>query len=274
MGNEHAYQFIIGNTKVPLFYMPFENPNVMDVTHKKEYNRTQTIGGQVFEHWGEQPRNLSISMRIRKNSYAGNLVGIYDDKRYDLEDPMVCTELEVMKLIYNMDRRKLRWNIGDLKILGGAGLGSSVNSATSVLNVATGSVGNIIAGDKNVNRSSFQFTSTSDIVSGTAKNSPAKGTNFLNKISDTIIVYKAEIYSGFFTDFKVTEDGSFPFVNVVTFNFLVTSTIRDLIYESVASSAAGRTIMAVAGAATAATALAYAVDSATAGTQSLIDGFL
>ena len=99
MGGEHAYQFIIGNTKIPLFYMPYENPNIMELTDKKEFQRTQTIGGQAFEHWGDQPQTMHISMRIRKNSYAGNIIGLYNEKRYDLEDPMICTELEMMKMM-------------------------------------------------------------------------------------------------------------------------------------------------------------------------------
>lgn len=274
MGNEHAYQFIIGNTKVPLFYMPFENPNVMDITNKKEFQRTQTIGGQVFEHWGSQPRTMNITMRIRKNSYAGNLIGVYDGKRYDLEDPMICTELELLQMIYNLDRRKLRWTIKD-GITGALSKNkdASTPASSSVLNIATGSVGNMITSGANINNASFTFSRASDIVSGTAATTK-DNTSWLNRLSDTIIIFKAEIYSGFFTDFKVTEDGSFPFVNNVSFNFLVTHTLRDSLYESVANTPVGRTIIAVAGAATAVTAMGYAVDSVTAGTQSLIDGFL
>lgn len=275
MGGEHAYQFIIGNTKAPLFYMPFENPNVMDISDKKEYQRTQTIGGQVFEHWGEQPAVMNITMRIRKNSYAGNLVGIYKDQRYDLEDPMICTELEVMQMIYHLDRRPLRWTISDgIKSTVNKIKGKSETPTKSILSVSTGAVGNIVKGGVNLNSSSLLFNSSSDIVSGTARTSQEQGTDFLNKISDTIIFFKNEIYSGFFTDFKVTEDGSFPFVNVVSFNFTVTSRLRDYLYESIANTPVGRTILAVAGTATAATALGYAVDSATKGVQTIVDGFL
>lgn len=275
MGGEHAYQFIIGNTKAPLFYMPFENPNVLDVSDKKEFQRTQTIGGQVFEHWGEQPATLNITMRIRKNSFAGNMVGIYKEQRYDLEDPMICTELEVMQMIYHLDRRPLKWTIYD----GAKGLvnklkGNAQPKEQSLLSVSTGSVGNIVTGGININSSVLTFNSVSDIATGTASTSQSQGTEFLNKISDTIIFFKNEIYSGFFTDFKVTEDGSFPFVNVVSFNFLVTSRLRDYLYESLANTSIGRTILAVAGATTAATALGYAVDSATTGVQSIVDGLL
>lgn len=274
MGNEHAYQFIIGNVKVPLFYMPYENPNVMDITNKKEFQRTQTIGGQVFEHWGQQPRNMRITMRVRKNGNAGNLVGIYQDKKYDLEDPMVCTELEVLQMIYNLDRRKLRWTTGDF--INDKFGGKTGSAASSVLNVGTGSVGNIITENVNINDSSFQFNSVGDMVSGTAATSKDGNVvgKFINGLSDTIIIFKAEIYSGFFTDMQVTEDASFPFVYNVTFNFLVTQTLRDSLYSSIAETAVGRTIGAVAGTATLVTALGYATDSLTNGMQSLVDGFL
>lgn len=275
MGNEHAYQFIIGNTKLPFFYMPYENPNIMEITNKKEYNRTQTIGGQAFEHWGEQPALMHVSMRIRKNSYSGNIVGLYNDKKYDLEDPMFCTELEVMQMMYKMDRRKMRWNIGDATRLGGQGLNSkSVGGQSSVLSVATGAVGNVITAGKTLNKSSFTFTKTSDILSGTAATSQEKGTNFLNSISDTIIIFKNEIYSGFFTNFKVTEDGSFPFCNVVVFDFTITSTLRDSMYEGLANGSVGRSVIAGLGLVTTATAATYIVDSLSAGGQSIIDGII
>lgn len=275
MGNEHAYQFIIGNTKLPFFYMPYENPNIMEITNKKEYNRTQTIGGQAFEHWGEQPALMHVSMRIRKNSYSGNIIGLYNDKKYDLEDPMFCTELEVMQMMYKMDRRKLRWNIGDASWLGGSGISNKTSGMkSSVLSVATGAVGNVITPAKTLNTSSFTFTKESDILSGTAATSQEKGTNFLNNLSDTIIIFKNEIYSGFFTNFKVTEDGSFPFVNVVTFDFTITHTLRDSMYEGLANGSVGRHILAGLGLVTTATAAGYAIDSITSGAQSIVDGII
>ena len=275
MGNEHAYQFIIGNTKLPFFYMPYENPNIMELSHKKEYNRTQTIGGQAFEHWGEQPTAMHVSMRIRKNSYSGNIVGLYNDKKYDLEDPMFCTELEVMQMMYKMDRRKLRWNIGDAKLFGGQGLGAKNSGGTSsVLSVATGAVGNVVTPGKTLNTSSFTFTKESDIISGTASTSQEKSLNWMNSLSDTLIIFKNEIYSGFFTNFKVTEDGSFPFCNVVVFDFIITHTLRDSMYEGLANGSVGRNVIAGLGLVTTATAAAYVTDSLSAGAQSIVDGII
>lgn len=276
MGGEHAYQFIIGNTKLPLFYMPFENPNVMRLTDKKEFDRTQTIGGQVFEHWGEQPQVMHVSMRIRKNSSAGNIIGIYNEKKYDLEDPMVCTELEMMKLMYHMDRRKLKWSAGDIinKKFGG---GDTKESATSILSVATGGLGSIASTSVSkggiIDASAyFNLTDTTGVASGKSITNGTKIGNWLNKISDTVIIYKFNIYSGFFMNFEVTEDGEQPFFNVVTFDFLVTRKLSDSIYSAMADTSVGRTAIAAVGAATTVSALGYTIDSITTGAQSLIDG--
>lgn len=276
MGGEHAYQFIIGNTKIPLFYMPYENPNIMELTDKKEFQRTQTIGGQAFEHWGDQPQTMHVSMRIRKNSYAGNIIGVYNEKRYDLEDPMICTELEMMKMMYYLDRRKMRWTIGDQ--IGKIGNSSSSGSSVSLCSVATGKIGSIATGAISkgnvINTSSLNITDSSNLLSGKAKQNGNAVGNWLNGLSDTIIVYKSNVYSGFFTNFKVTEDGSFPFVNVVTFDFMVTGTTGDMIYDQITDSAMGRVIAAGVGAVTTATAAGYFVDSISTGVQSLFDGFI
>lgn len=261
---EHAYQFIIGNVKIPLFYMPNQNPNVMEITDTKEYKRTQTIGGQAFEHWGEQPATLHISMRIRKNSYAGNLVGMYNEKKYDLEDPMICTELEALKAIYHFDRRPIKWNI----VEGVSNLLPSKKNeevtGLSVVSVSSGSTGNILSQDKQ-----FKVQSNSGILSGKKKDSGNSIIETLNKISDTIIIYKAEIYSGFFKNFKIIDDAKTPFFNTVTFDFIVTSRIADYAYEFLANSSVGRTIFAVAGVASTASALTQFGESLGEGIDSL-----
>lgn len=282
MGGEHAYQFIIGNTKVPLFYMPFQNPNIMELTHKKEFNRTQTIGGQAFEHWGEQPTVMHVSMRIRKNSNAGNIIGIYNEKKYDLEDPMVCTELEMMKLMYHLDRRKLKYTAGDVlsdKVKFGKDLLLHSNTkSTSVLSVATGKVGSIVT--SSVSKGSIiktadftELSNNSSLFSNKAAESTNAVTEYLNKISDTVIIFKENIYSGFFTDFKVTEDAqNAPFFNTVTFDFLVTNTFWDTVYNSIADTTIGRTLSTVVGVASTVSSVGYATDSLSTGLDSLTKG--
>lgn len=277
-GGEHAYQFIIGNTKVPLFYMPSQNPNSMNITNKKEFNRTQTIGGQAFEHWGEQPAIMDVTMRIRKNSYAGNIVGIYKENKYDLEDPMICTELEIMSAIYHLDRHPIKGTFGDLlnkaPIIGKKSSPVSVqktNIKNSVVNVTTSSGGSIIGSGKDIllKNATFTMSDSASVLPGTALTDEVSIGDRLNKVSDTIIFYKNELYSGFFQDFKVEEDGEHPFFNKVTFNFIITSTLRDYLYDVLTSNQVGRVILGTIGTASAATASAYLVDSLTKGADSL-----
>jgi len=277
-GGEHAYQFIIGNTKVPLFYMPSQNPNSMNITNKKEFNRTQTIGGQAFEHWGEQPAIMDVTMRIRKNSFAGNIVGIYKENKYDLEDPMICTELEIMEAIYHLDRHPIKGTFGDLlnkaPVIGKKSSPVSVqktNIKNSVVNVTTSSGGSIIGSGKDIllKNATFTMSDSASVLPGTALTDKVSIGDRLNKVSDTIIFYKNELYSGFFQDFKVEEDGEHPFFNKVTFNFIITSTLRDYLYDVLTSNQVGRVILGAIGTASAVTASGYLIDSLTKGADSL-----
>lgn len=277
MGGEHTYQFIIGNTKIPLFYMPFENPNIMRLSDKKEYDRTQTIGGQVFEHWGEQPQVMHIEMKIRKNSSAGNLIGVYDDKRYDLEDPMVCTELELLKMLYHLDRRKLKYNFSDVLKKPLHPYSGKTNGKTSLLSLSTGSMGAIatssISKGNIINSADFyNITSASNITPGKSSGVWSKVTDYIGRLSDTIIIYKLNIYSGFFMNLEITDSGEMPFINDVSFDFLVTKKMSDSVYNLIADSTLGRGISSVLGASTAITAFGYLTDSLSSGTQSLVDG--
>lgn len=56
-----------------------------------------------------------------------------------------------------------------------------------------------------------------------------KSTKISSFISDTIIYYKAAIYTGFFTSLNIVEDGEQPFYNKYNFEFLVTATSGDYI---------------------------------------------
>lgn len=269
MGGEHAYPFIIGNVKVPLFYVPSQNPNVMTITDTKEFNRTQTIGGQAFEHWGEQPATMSISMRIVKNSYGGNLIGIYNDKKYGLEDPMICTELELLKAIYHMDRRRLSSTYGDMlsslyNKVTGSGNSSTSSNSQGIVSVPTGLSGNI------VKSGGVKIIEPASAIPGT-KSEPSQ--NFLNTVSDTIIFYKLELYSGFFKNLKIDEDGSNPFFNSVTFDFIITNRLSEQLYNFFATNKIGRGISAAVGTAQAITTIGYIVDSLSNGVSSL-KGFI
>ena len=102
---EHRYQFIIGNTKIPLFFAPSQNPNQFVIKKKKAWNRTQTIGGYTYEHWGKEPAIMKVRMLIRKDDFVGNFLG--RTSVLDLKDPLITTELKILNTLYELDRRKL-----------------------------------------------------------------------------------------------------------------------------------------------------------------------
>lgn len=64
------------------------------------------------------------------------------------------------------------------------------------------------------------------------KFAPTSVNEFLNGLSDTIIQYKLDIYSGFFTEFEYTEDSENPYYNYYRFQFFITSSLEDLIRDS------------------------------------------
>lgn len=250
MNGEHAYPFIIGNLRIPLFYIPRENPNNIKIIDKKEFNRQQTIRGQAFEHWGEQPATLRVSMRIMKGSQLGSLLGIYNETRYHFEDPMFCTELEVLQTLYHMDQRKLQ-NL-DYSSYFTQNESEKVDTKPK-LDISVGNLG------------SLKFSK--DNTKPKKQDSPIDFIKMLQeKFSSTIIYYKSEIYGGFFQSLEVGEDGKDPYFHIVTFDFVVTSRVRDYMYDAIDGNV-GRIV----GTATTLTALGYIVDSLGSGLNQVID---
>lgn len=251
MNGEQAYPFIIGNLKIPLFYIPRENPNSFRITDKKEYNRQQTIRGQAFEHWGDQPASLKITLRIMKGSQLGSLLGIYNEKRYHFEDPMFCTELEVLQAIYHMDQKKL-YNLNYSSYY--TQKETEKADKKPKLDISVGQLG------------SLKLT-TDTPVSSKKSDSPIDFLKTLQeKFSSTIIYYKSEIYGGFFTSLDVSEDGKDPYFHLVSFDFTVTARLRDYMYDAMDSNV-GRLV----GTGTTLTALGYIVDSLGSGLNQTID---
>ena len=54
--------FIVNET-LPLVIRMSPNPNSISIDRVKVYSQTQTIGGWVYEHWGEKPRTLKVKGR-------------------------------------------------------------------------------------------------------------------------------------------------------------------------------------------------------------------
>lgn len=241
-GNEHAYPFIIGNTKLPYFLTPYYNPNKFDISTQKEYDRTQTIGGQVFEHWGKKPPIMHVETTILKNDFAGGYVGIYKNAQFD--DPLFCSELDAFQRLFEMDQRYIK-NLTEARK--DAQFSKDKVKSRPVVGTLNGLASGALYVGNHI----------------TSRNIPVVGSinDMFSKFTDTIIYYKLNIYSGFFISMKVEEDGKLPFTNKVTFDFLITSTISDYLNEWLATTTSGRMMAGVLGGVSAATTLTSIIDS-------------
>lgn len=249
--NQHTYPFIIGNVKIPFFYQPNFNPNKITFTSKKAYNRTQTIGGNVFEAWGKDPVVMRVEMTVKKQDYAAGIIGVYQD--LGVEDPFLCYEMTILQRLYEFDQRKLK----DLSSKENANEGSNINKSEPRDAITSGIINAI--------------TSIPKATDSAAKLVQAGIGKVISNYADTIIYYKTNIYTGFFTDFYYEEDGRNPFVNKVSFNFTVTSSIQDTLNNWLATTTTGRGILGVLGAASAVTTATTFLDKAINGIFTTLD---
>ena len=49
------FPMVISNLKIPLVVQPNPNPNNIRINSQKVYSQTRTLGGYVYEHWGNAP---------------------------------------------------------------------------------------------------------------------------------------------------------------------------------------------------------------------------
>ena len=59
------YPMIIVNETLPLVLKLNPNPNSLSIDRSKVFSQQQTLGGWVFEHWGEAPRTLRVKGRTQ-----------------------------------------------------------------------------------------------------------------------------------------------------------------------------------------------------------------
>ena len=247
---EHRYQFIIGNTKIPLFFAPSQNPNQFVIRKKKAWNRTQTIGGYTYEHWGKEPAIMKVRMLIRKDDFIGNFFG--RTSVLDLKDPLITIELKMLNMLYELDRRKLvalYKNNTDTANMGAKGdaVSAKKGAVSSLKEKTSQSFGNSVTS---------KTATASQKVSGKFGQYTEKATksisNFWNGLSDTIIYYKDTIYSGFFDSMEIPEDAQTPYHYVIDFDFIVLQTTGDVILENLANKPVGRNVLGTLGIATSA----------------------
>ena len=244
----HRFPVIIGNIRIPLFFKFTQNPNSLKLSMTKEFNSTKTIGGYVFEHWGKKPMTLTGKVLIKKDSSLGNFIGLNTKTtNFGIDDAVFSPEVQTLKTLFNIDQRKIKSSLlpdGSDSVLSNvitaAVAGSAIlsNPVTTVGALASGVTAGLEHLKLGGSTPKFKEPQQADLA------------GYLSTITDTIILYKGVIYSGFFTQMDITEDGSKPFYNEVNFKFLVTNTTNDWIDTSLTQTAVGRTLSTLMGTAT------------------------
>lgn len=241
----HRFPVIIGNIRIPLFFKFTQNPNKLTFSMEKEYNTTKTIGGYVFEHWGKKPTVMHGTVLIKKDQATSNLIGLNkSDTNFGIEDAVFNPELTTLMTLFNIDQRKISSGLlGKTaeKYLAN-GVTYAIAAAAALTNPAT-----IVASGLGAANSLFELGNKKYKFREPSQSSLA---GYLNTLTDTIILYKGVIYSGFFTKMNYDEDGASPFANQVNFDFLVTNTTSDWLDTSLTQTAVGRTIAGLWGATT------------------------
>lgn len=59
------YPMFIVNTTIPMLVGMNPNPMNISIESSKIYSKNQTLGGWVFEHWGEQPQMIRVKGRTK-----------------------------------------------------------------------------------------------------------------------------------------------------------------------------------------------------------------
>lgn len=166
------FPMIIVNTSIPTALELTPNPQRVRYSAKKVYSQTQTLGGFVFEHWGEAPNVLHVEGITR-----AALLG----KELQVEGFMFALEQ-----IYRLDKKRV------------LGLTAVLQPSALRDRVQTGSA------------------STEDLI----------------QLSSTFIVYKTNVYIGFFTSFNWSQDAERPRIIKYDFDFLVTQTGQNMLADA------------------------------------------
>lgn len=101
------FPMILVNKTLPLVLKMSPNPNSISIDREKVYSQTQTLGGWVFEHWGEKPRVLRVKGRTLPKLGKGS-----GGKHSEIG---VEAALFALQQVYNLDKRMLVNYMGLLK---------------------------------------------------------------------------------------------------------------------------------------------------------------
>lgn len=172
MVSVQKFPMIITNLKLPLVLKLVPNPNNIRINSQKVYSQTRTLGGYVYEHWGNAPDVINVSGITSK---------IVEQSRSKVENAFYQ-----LRSLYKLDRTEIRSIIG-----------RAVASTKLAKSFSAGKLSN----------------------------------RQLEELTNTTIYYKNNIYSGFFTRFDWQEDSNRPLVYIYNFEFLVTSSMEDMLRD-------------------------------------------
>lgn len=111
MANQ-KYSMIISNLKIPLILRLKPNPVNIRFNSQKIYNETRTLGGYVFEHWGNAPDIISVS---------GITNRITDQTRSKIENAFYQ-----LRSLYKLDRSNIKSLVA--KLVSSTGLAKKFSS--------------------------------------------------------------------------------------------------------------------------------------------------
>ncbi len=169
------HRLYIVNTSLPMGMMLTPNASNVSIRESKVYNRTRTVGGWTFEHWGDHPGNMTVS---------GITFTAKPRTRVLLE-----TYVRLMRSLYKLDKV----NIGEM-----------------------------------IGKLSPNTTVAKAFTSGTVT------ARQLRTLAQTTIFYNYNMYSGFFTDFTLTEDATRPDIYIYNFTYLITGSVEDYMRDKLA----------------------------------------
>lgn len=89
------FPMVIANSTIPIVIQMNPNPKNISIDSAKVFSKTQTIGGWVFEHWGEQPQTIRVRGRTR--GLRGN---------FDNELEIEATMFQLQQL-FRLDKREM-----------------------------------------------------------------------------------------------------------------------------------------------------------------------
>lgn len=89
------FPMIIVNTAIPIVVQMTPNPKNISIESAKVFSKTMTLGGWVFEHWGEQPQTIRVE---------GRTIALSGDFDNELSVEAVLFKLQQ---IYRMDKREM-----------------------------------------------------------------------------------------------------------------------------------------------------------------------